>query len=244
MKYLRLGKVIAKLKYFENCIFLLVITVANFWFWQIFSNNFILGVILLVIELGLFILITKKDLKRSYTLALYIFILFLLVFDTILLKSDFDNTLLTTSSTEISILNERHGYLAEGLGNIFTNKYVQHYYKDYSLATGKYLRNIFYTLDPNLYFFRSHPREKAGIDEYEKYSPFVLPFFVIGILFTIIYYRKYKSLIIYSIFATFLTGFISPSYKLGPILMFPFINIILYLGFITSIQKIKLLFKI
>ena len=234
---------INKLKHFENYIFLLVLTVANFWIWQIFSGSLVLGIILLIIELGLFVLITKRRLKRTYILAISISILFLLAFSAFLLKKEFDNTLLTNSPTEISILNQRHGYLAEGLGIIFTNRFVQHYYKDYSMATGKYLQNVFYTLDPNLYFFRSHPREKAGIDEYEKYSPFVLPLFVIGILFLTIYWRRYKFLILYSILAILLTGFISPNYKLGPLLMFPFVNIILYLGLIAAIPKVRLLFK-
>ena len=234
---------INKLKHFENYIFLLVLTVANFWIWQIFSGSLILGIILLIIELGLFVLITKTGLKRSYTFVISLSVLLLLVFSAFLLKNEFDNTLLTTSPTEISILNQRHGYLSEGLGIIFTNRFVQHYYKDYSMATGKYLRNVFYTLDPNLYFFRSHPREKAGIDEYEKYSPFVLPLFVIGVLFLTIRWRKYKFLILYFIPAVLLTGFISPNYKLGPLLMFPLVNIILYLGLIAVIPKVKLLFK-
>lgn len=234
---------IGKLKNFENYIFLLILTAANYWVWQIFSNNLILGIILLVIELELFILITQKDLKRNYVIALSISVLLLLALNAILLRDKFDQILLTTSPTEVNILDERHGYLAEGLGKIFTNRYVLHYYKDYSMATGKYLRNVFYSLDPNLYFFRSHPREKAGIDEYNKYSPIVLPLFVIGVLFLTVHFRKYKFLIIYSIPAILFTGFISPNYKLGPLLMFPLVNIILYLGLIAVIPKVKPLFK-
>ena len=235
---------INELKRFENYMFLLVITIANFWFWQIFSNNFILGVILLLIEAELFILITKKNLKKVYTIALSVSVLILVTLSAFLLREKFDYNLLTISPTELSILNERHDSLVKRFGGIFPNKYF-HYYKlqEYSLVAGKYLQNIFYSLDPNLYFFRSHPREKVGIDEYEKYSPFVLPLFVIGVLFLIIHWRKYKSLILYFITAILLTGFIDPGYKLGPLLTFPFMNIILYLGLVASIPKIKLLFK-
>ncbi len=236
---------INKSKHFENYLYLLVLSLANFWIWQIYSNNFILGIILLAIELGLFVLITKKDLKRNCIFTIFISVLLLLVLGVILLMGEFDNTLLTTSPTETSILNQRHGYLAEGLGKIFTNKYVLHFYKlqEYGTATGKYLQNVFYSLDPNLYFFRSHPREKAGIDEYNKYSPIVLPLFVIGVLFLTINYHKYKFLVLYSIPAILFTGFISPKYKLGPLLMFPLINIILYLGLIAVISKVRPLFK-
>lgn len=235
---------IGKLKHFENYIFLLILTAANYWVWQLFSNNLDLGIILLVIELGLFILITKKNLKKVYTITLSVSVLLLLTISAFLLRGEFDQTLLTISPTETSILNQRHGYLIEGLGKIFPNKYIPYYkLQEYDMATGKYLQNIFYSLDPNLYFFRSHPREKAGIDEYNKYSPIVLPLFIAGVLFLTIYYRKYKFLILYSLLAILFTGFISPKYKLGPILMFPPVNIILYLGLIAVILKVKPLFK-
>ena len=232
-----------KLRQFENFLLLLTLTLANYWIWQIFSNNLILGITLLAIELGLFISISQKRLRKKYITILSILVLLLFCFSIFILRDKFDQTLSTTSPTEISILDKRHGYLAGGLGSLFTNKYVLHYYKDYSMATGKYLRNIFYSLDPNLYFFRSHPREKSGINEYNKYSPFVLPFFVIGTLSLIIYLRKYKFLIVCFIMAVIITGFISPNYILGPVLIFPVVNIVLYLGFTIAISKIKVLSK-
>ena len=167
-KFFLVIKMTYQLKHFKSYIFLLILTISNYWVWQIFSNNLVLGGVLLLIELGLFILITQKNLRKRYQTILFLSGLFFLSLGAIFVKGNFDQTLLVTSPTEISILMQRHGYLADGLGKIFTNKYVLHYYKDYSMAVGKYERNIFYSLDPNLYFFRSHPREKAGIDEYEK----------------------------------------------------------------------------
>ena len=222
---------------------MLILTASNYWVWQIFSSNLVLGGILLLTELGLFILITQKNLRKRCQTILFLSGLLFLSLGAVFVKSNFDQTLLVTSPTEISILMQRHAYLADGLGKIFTNRYILHYYKDYSLAVGKYERNIFYSLDPNLYFFRSHPREKAGIDEYEKYSPLFLPLFVIGIFYLILHSRKYLFLILYFLLATLLTGFISPYYKLGPVLLFPFVNIILYLGLTGLIPKIKSLVK-
>lgn len=223
---------------------LLVVTAANYWIWQILFNDFVIGIILLAIEFGLFVLITQRDLRKNWIVAVFTLVLLLTMIGVFTLEDKFDRTLLTNSPTEISTLNERHGFLANGLGMIFTNRYSQRYYADFSVGVGKYLRNVSYSLDPNLYFFRSHPREKAGIDEYNKYSPFVLPLFVIGMLFLIIYYWRYLFLIAYFLFAVLLTGFISPEYNLGPLLIFPFMNIVLYLGLIVSIQKVKPLFKI
>lgn len=224
-------------------IILLILTAANYWVWQILANNFILGATLLLIELGLFVLITQKNLKKAYRNTILLSGLILLTLGIIFVRANFDRTLLTISPTEISVLSQRHAYLAEGLGRIFTNRYVLHYYKDYSMAVGKYERNIFYSLDPNLYFFRSHPREKAGIDEYDKYSPLFLPLFVLGIFYLILYSKVYRFLLLYFIIALLATGLTSPYYKLGPVLMFPFVNMILYLGLTGLIPIVKSLRK-
>ncbi|MGA2910200.1 MAG: hypothetical protein ABSE04_00155 [Candidatus Microgenomates bacterium] len=229
--------------FYKKCLYLLILTLANYWIWQILLSNLVISIVLLIIEFGIFVLITLKELRKHWRDAILISVLLLTMACGFILRNKFDKTLLTNSPTEINVLNERHGILANGLGIIFTNRYAQHYYLDFNLGAGKYLRNVFYTLDPNLYFFQSHPREKAGIVETNKYSPFVLPLFVIGILFLIIYYRQYLFLIAYFLFALVLTGFLSPAYNPGPVLMFPFMNIVLYLGLTASIPKIKLLFK-
>jgi hypothetical protein len=224
----------------KRYLILIFFTAANFWIWQIFSNNLVLGFILLTLELGLFFLSTQKNLEKKYKKALSISIFFVLVLSAFLLiKNNFDKTLSSLSPTEVDTFNRRHSYLAEGLGKVLGNRYLLRFYRFYGTTVSKYERNIFYSLDPNLYFYRSHPREKVGIDEYNKYSPFVLPFFVIGILFLIIFYRDYKFLIAYFIGALLATGFISPNYRLGPVLIFPFMNIILYFGFAAIVAKVK-----
>lgn len=225
---------------YKKYIYLALVTVANFWFWQILENNLFFGLLVLIIEVALFELIAgtnRKNRMMFVTLAIGATICTL-----VMLRDQFDKTLLVTSPTEVSIQAKRHNYLADGLGIFFTNKYSLHYYKDYSLGVGKYLRNVFYTLDPNLYFFRSHPREKLGIDESYKYPPIVLPFFVVGILFLFVNYSKYKPLTIYLTAAALFTGFLDPAYKLGPILIFPFTTIAIYFGFATIVTRLKLKF--
>lgn len=219
-----------------NYIYFLLITVTNFWFWQILIDSPLIFCLLIIIEFGLFILCIqeKSEIKRT---IFFLILFFVVVVGYIVLKNNFDNTLLTSSPLETRVRNERHGLLANGLGILFTNKYSQRYYVMFSLGKEKYLRNIFYSLDPNLYFFRSHPREKAGIDEYDKYSPFILPIFIMGMLFLIINYRKYQFLITYLVISMLITGFVSQEYRNGPLLFFPLINIILYFGLVFFIQK-------
>lgn len=220
----------ANTKLLKEFLILTLFTVANYWFWQIFKASLVLCAFLLFLEFAIFKLTNKKDTKKEIVFYYVFIILCMLMFGFFVIKQKFDETIVVNSPTEVHILNQRHGYLSEGLGVIFTNKVSQQYYANWNPKIGKYLRNVSYILDPNLYFYRSHPREKAGIDEAEKYSPFVLPFFIIGILFLITHAESYLPLIIYLLLAVFISGFIDPGCSLGPVLMFPFMNIFLYLG--------------
>lgn len=220
---------------------LIVATIANYWFWQILRNNIFLLLILLVVEFALFILVNQGN--KTNKILLFFITLTLVLIPSIFLIKQFDRNLNINSPSETYTLNQRHGYLAEGLGVLFTNKISQRYYLNFDTGIKKYLQNVSYTVDPNLYFFRSHPREKSGIDEYEKYSPFVLPLFIIGVVFILVNAAGFTTLLTYSAFAILITGLISPGYKLGPILMFPVINIILFKGFVWLIQRVRKLFN-
>lgn len=224
-------------------IILIILTVSNYWFWQIINFNIILSFALLIIELILFRAVIQKSDRKNMRVLSFVVIFILLVSGGILIKKNIDKNLFVNSPTEVSLYNQRHGYFSEGLGFIFNNKVTQHYYTDLDRGLGKYATNVSYVIDPNLYFFRSHPREKAGIDEYDKYSPFVLPLFIIGTLILIANFKEYLLLILYFVLSVLITGFITPGFKLGPVLMFPFVNIILYLGFVKTVQVIKYLFK-
>lgn len=227
-----------KLKY----IVLALLTVANYWFWQILKENTALLTVLLLSQFFIFRIIGKKDVKKLILPILVLTALFFLQSD-LLIKQNFDKSLTNKSPAEVYLLNQRHGYLSEGLGPIFNNKISQRYYADIDIGFGKYLRNVSYVLDPNLYFFRSHPREKSGIDEYSKYSPFTLPLFVFGSLLIIVNPATFLLLLGYFALAVVVSGFINPGYVLGPVLMFPFINIVMYEGLKILIQKIRILQK-
>ncbi len=230
-------------KYFRiSC--LLLVTISNYWVWQIFSNNLILGVGLVITEFLLFSLIGNRQATKAKTSLKLGFVFVLLFIGAFFLRDRFDRTLTSLSPTEVSINNQRYVYLAESFGKYPLVKYIPHYYSTYSVYTRKYLTNVFYTLDPNLYFFRSHPREKAGIDETNKYPAVALPFFIAGVLIITIQYQKYKFTAIYAFVAALLSGLIDPGFKLGPVLMFPFVNIVIYLGLTESIRKAKDYLKI
>lgn len=111
------------------------------------------------------------------------------------------------------------------------------YFKYFNLPLYKLQSNFFANLDPNLYFFASHPRERTGVEEFQKYLPVFLPFFVLGFI-SIIYKSSWK-ILTYVTFIAVISSIISPKYNLGPILFFPVINLLITTGVLISFQRTK-----
>ncbi|MDD5415723.1 MAG: hypothetical protein PHE48_01815 [Candidatus Daviesbacteria bacterium] len=155
----------------------------------------------------------------------------------IAVKGAFDENLFRSSALDIQQYNKRHEFYAKDLGKIYTNKFSLTYFKEYNFPLIKLQRNLFANLDPNLYFFASHPRERAGVEEFNKYSPIFLPFFLIGVFYSI--YILLPNFLIYAISVLLLSSIISSKYNLGPILFFPLINYLITVGLILSFKNIK-----
>lgn len=213
-------------------ILLLAITFGNLWIWRIFKENFIVGILLIVLNLLLFKQVTTKVQKNQLLALTFIF----LVISFIILKSGFDTSIFTISSEERIQQNARHGFYSVELGHLFKNKISLQLYKHLDRPIYKLQRNFFYNLDPNLYFFASHPRERAGIGEFEKYSWILLPLFIVGLFLVI---RNYLKVGIYLVSTAVISMFLTPTFYLGPILFFPLINIIVTLGLIYCLKNFK-----
>lgn len=206
---------------------LLVVILFNFWIWNIIQKNLAVAIMLILLTFLLFLLIMERKLK-IWVLTI-VFILFFLLFF-IIIKSDFDKGIQHFTPEDQVRLNERHLYYAQELGAIFLNRKILNYYKNYSLQVYKLEGNLFSNLDLNLYFFASHPRERAGVSEFEKFPPLLLPFFIIGTLL-LIYWGSIRAAI-YLVAATFVGSFITQNYILGPILFFPLISVCIAIGII------------
>ena len=213
-------------------IFILIFS--NPWIYVIYRNNPILASLIGLITLLLFL--TKIFKQKTY---IFIFIL-LSILVLLLLRTGFDSTIFSKNPTEVKQLNTRHEFYNQDLGFLFTNKYSLNYYQNYSLSVLKLNRNLFYNLDPNLYFFASHPREKAGINEFEKFSAVYLPFFIIG-LFSIIFRKNYKWLKIYSILTILISAFLIPTFPIGPILFFPIVLLLIENGLLQILTYFKII---
>lgn len=87
-----------------------------------------------------------------------------------------------------------------------------------TLAFYKIEQNISEIVDPNLYFFANHPRERIGVQEKELFPYIFLPAFILGLLKI-----NKKNTIPYAIAASpiVLISTIGNSNPLGPFTLFP-----------------------
>jgi len=205
-------------------ILVFIISLANFWIWRIFSQSLLLGLLLILISVLLVFRI------KILTLVLVILLGFVLI------KTNLDTNLLKVSPLENDQLVYRFEYYAQGFGKLYMNRIGL--YLNYKLlpSLSKYQRNLAYNLDPNLYFFANHPRERAGIIEFGKFPAITLPFFLFGI--GLLLSGGFSFLVLYFVIAEFLSAFILPEYVLGPILIFPFVIGVLFLTF-SRILNVK-----
>ena len=212
---------------------LLGVIFLNFWIWKIIQENPLIAIILIILTFLLFKLIDKGSKPLVLTVIIFLF----LVLSFIMLGFNFDKSIQTITPEDEVKLNDRHFYYSEELGRVFLNRKVLNFYKNYSLPMYKFERNLFSNLDPNLYFFASHPRERAGIYEFEKYSFILLPFFIIGVMMLI--YRGSIWAACYLVAATLVSAFVSSNYVLGSILFLPLINVSIGLGIMQVFKRIK-----
>lgn len=207
----------------------------NYWIWRILAADLLLAVVLLLLTVSLYRLLLNRNSMLWTTILLFAFASVLAV------NSGLDRNLWALSYTEEIKLNQRHFHYAADLGGIYQNKLSVYIYNNIAPFSHQLESNIFSTLDLNLYFFASHPRERSGIEEFNKYPSLFLPFFIIGSLF--LGAKRPKIILGYLGIASLVSGFISPSYRLGPVLFLPLINSIIAFGVTVALAKVTNIFK-
>lgn len=185
------------------------------WFWKIITTDLLFGSLVILSTISVFILLSER-VKRAYTIAL---LLICIVINTLFVIKGFDKSLFQQSILEKLSVNTKRSYYPYLVGNIFQNKLT--------LGVNKYEKNFFANLDINLYFFKSHPRERPGVEEFNKYPQIFIVFFFLGVI------RFLKSKIMYCllIVTVIIGGFLKQNYLLGPIIFFPIITSLISLGF-------------
>ena len=210
----------------------LLVILLNPWWWIIIQRNFLAGLLVFSLSLVLYLYFWQIE-SRVLLILLVIFTLILFFLS---VRAAFDESIFRNSALDIQQYNKRHEFYSNDLGKLYKNRFILTYFKDYNFPISKIQRNFFNNLDPNLYFFASHPRERLGIEEFQKYLPIFLPLFLIGMFHFI--FAPVTKILIYLISVFLLSSIISPKYNLGPVLIFPFINLMITIGIILSWKKV------
>ena len=95
-------------------------------------------------------------------------------------------------------------------------------------ALNRMLTNLSETPDPNLYFFSNHPRERVGINEFEKFPYIFLPFAAYGIIKAV--ERKRRMYLLSFFGPLILISIVGNDNYLGPFSLFTFIVISISTG--------------
>jgi len=107
---------------------------------------------------------------------------------------------------------------------------------DFTTGASRIERNLFETIDPNVYFFAGHPRERIWASDFEKF-PFLFLFpFLIG-LYNLILSKK--RLLFFTLgVSTALLSIIGHQNSLGPFILFPFLVVITSNGLLIILKKL------
>ena len=94
------------------------ITFGNLWVWRIFKDNFIIGILSVILSLLLFKQVITKVQKGQLIALIFIFI----IVAYLTLRVGFDKNISIISAEEQLQQNSRHGFYAVELGQLFKNK--------------------------------------------------------------------------------------------------------------------------
>ena len=186
---------------------------ANLWIYKVFAANLFLGILILIATILL--------LKNSK--------LFLLLFIPVLFFQ-----IQTTNKTSLTAISNDDRRVIDMRLRAYPSKLLRLGYwleeRKESIIFYRVATNFFENMDPNLYFFSNHPRQRVGIKEFEKFPYVLLPFFLLGIFNWISKKNKLFWLISFLVPITILS-IIGNKNNLGPFSLFPFLVVSIYEGF-------------
>ncbi len=186
------------------------------------------------IPLGLIIIATSiaiwLGIKTNKKIYFYLSIIFVAILLLLQWKTSSKNSLTFLNDNEK--LNQIVRLRAYPPSNIPIANWLE--LRKETLALYKIEANISEVVDPNLYFFANHPRERVGVIEYEKFPYILLPVFIIGLLSL---KRQNLKYILLSTSPIVLNSIIGNSNPVGPFTLFPFFATTISLGLIPIFSK-------
>lgn len=188
--------------------YLFLAAFSNLWIWRILTQNPLISILLVV---ALILVIRKSFLFAA--LAMFLVIFFQI------------KTTQTISLTGIS--NDDRRVIDMRL-RAYPPQFLRVGYwleeRKESRALYKISQNFFENLDPNLYFFANHPRERVGIREFEKFPYILLPIFFIGVI-KLLSKKELVFWLIYFFLPLVTLSLIGNQNNLGPFSLFPFFTV-------------------
>lgn len=219
-------------------IILLLIIFGNFWIWKIFNQNTWVFVSLVIVT---FLLSSRKLSKRIPVFAGMTLILFSVILFYFQWKTTTPQSLTLLSNDEQRVHSERLKFYNPSV------HYMRVLFKrldlinslegDFNTASNRIQRNFFESIDPNIYFFAGHPRERIWANDFEKF------FFLLVIPFLIGLYKlvtdKNWILIFYGLCCLILLSLIGHQDNLGPFILFPIIVLAILDGLLFFKRYVK-----
>lgn len=209
----------------------------NPWIWRIFQNNLLIFTLILSLSFLVFYFWDKKvSLKILGIICTLFTVLFMFQYQTTEIQS-----LTNLTNDEYRVVSTRKTLYKSDSNLIRIILYrlniPELYEGSLSIANSRLQRNFFETIDPNVYFFAGHPRERIWANDFEKFPFLYLPLFIIGLYVFIKRSNLFMKLIFLVSILTF--GFLGHLNKLGPFLLIPFFICLITLGLLQSFNLVK-----
>ncbi len=214
---------------------LFFVLVFNLWIWRVVEFNIFIGLLLVASTVLLWLLIKEKS-KNSFLFLILFFVLVAFQWQT---TDRISLTNLTNDEQRLQQVRLRaHPPVYFKIGDktiwIPTGNWFE--LRKEAVAFYKIQANFADMIDPNLYFFANHPRERVGVKEFEKFPYLLLPAFIIGILsLTIKELKKLWPVLIPFV----LISFIGNNNPYGPFSLFPFLAVITAKGVENILIKVN-----
>lgn len=211
-----------------------LIIFGNEWIWRIAHYDFIIFISLIITTTTFYILINHTlSLKLLVFLFLFLGVLFLKQ----ILTTNYESLTLLSNDEQRIQSTRLQFYNSSRYSRVLFNRLNLKEVTDGTIGTiiTRLQRNLFEALDPNVYFFGGHPRERVWANDFEKFPFILIVPFLIG-LYETINQRKWIILLYFTL-SLLLLSFIGHKNILGPFILFPIIVNCILIG----IKHLKLI---
>lgn len=210
---------------FKYPFLILFITLSNPWIYRITNFSYLLGLCIFTLSLLLTILWQYKK-HSNLTFILLILFIFMCAY---LLTYKFDGSIFILTPLEKDIFSQRHSYYAQEFGKLYGNRFTIYFFSQVKPYIDHLNQNLANSLDISE-FFSWKQKINSG-----RFFILFLPFFLIGV------FNLNKSfLTLVYLIITLIVSSLTNVGPLGPILLLPFINLAIFIGFLKLLSKSSL----